>query len=69
MPTLLSPVFPVGGTVMKYRTDGATVQCPTCHAKFGGMDTCPRDGAKLVPLPDADPMTVAFSAAVGEEDS
>lgn len=42
------------------RSDGAAVQCPTCLAKFGGMVRCPWDGATLIPLPDADPVAVAF---------
>lgn len=46
------------------RTDGAAVECPTCGAKFGGMIRCPWDNAKLVPLPDADPVAIAFYQAI-----
>jgi hypothetical protein len=42
------------------------VECPVCGAKFGGMVTCPWDGALLTPLPDADPMAVAFYEALRE---
>lgn len=48
------------------RTDGAAVECPVCGHKFGGMTTCPWDGADLVPLPDADPVAVAFYEALTE---
>lgn len=47
------------------RQDGAAVYCPVCEAKFGGMTTCPWDGATLLPLPDADPTAGAFYRAIG----
>jgi hypothetical protein len=51
------------------RTDGAAVECPLCHAKFGGMKWCPFDGALLRPLPDADPTALAFYEALAESES
>lgn len=45
---------------VRYRTDGAAVECPTCGAKFGGMQKCPWDGATLIQLLDADPLAVAL---------
>ncbi len=51
------------------RTDGAAVECPTCLAKFGGMDFCPWDGSELRPLADADPAAVAFYAAIKVSDA
>lgn len=47
------------------RTDGAAVECPECHAKFGGMVECPWCEVPLVPLPDADPAAIAFYHAIG----
>lgn len=52
----------------KSRTDGAAVECPVCHARFGGMTECPFDGTKLVPLPDADPTALAFYEAIEGDD-
>lgn len=48
------------------RSAGAAVYCPTCGKQFGGMRHCPWDGAELLPLHGADPMAVAFYAALAE---
>lgn len=54
--------------VNSYRSDGAAVTCPSCGANFGGMRHCPWDGAKLIPLEDADPAAIAFYTALEQEE-
>lgn len=51
------------------RSDGAAVQCPECLAKFGGMVKCPWCEVALIPLPDADPVAVAFYNATLPKDA
>lgn len=43
---------------------GAAVYCATCGAQFGGMTICPFDSTKLLTIPGADPIAVAFYEAI-----
>jgi len=47
------------------RKNGAVVFCPVCGAEFGGMEFCPWDDHRLVPLARTNPMAVAFYRAIG----